>query len=112
MKRLVCLVFALALYLRVLIQLIFTIFKINCALQMLKHTDPEREYHLLRTVYVNLLHIEAVCLFLIKTGLEVSCYELLISNQPRKLPMHHYTVITSAPRFPYINKHSDFCAEK
>lgn len=42
----------------------------------------------------------------------VGRYELLISNQPTKLPMRYYNVITSALRSPYINKQGNFCAEE
>lgn len=51
-------------------------------------------------------------LFLIKTFRKVGCYELLISAQPAKLPVRHYTVITTVLRSPYINKHGNFCAEE
>lgn len=116
-------------HLQVLLQVMFIFLKINCTLQMLKQPDPKHGhscihtllFRLLTTTHKNLLHISAssrtralrtLLLFLIKTGLKVGCYELLISTQPAKLPMHHYTIITSAPRSPYINKHSNFCAEK
>lgn len=47
-----------------------------------------------------------------KIDIKVGCYELLIPDQQTQLPMHHYSVITSAQRSNYINKHSNFCPEK
>lgn len=79
--------------------------------------------HVLNTLYFDLSNHTRECVahfnlsrdqstVFIKTGLKVGWRAPLISNQPTALPVHHYFVITSAKYSLYINKHSNFCAEK